>query len=129
MYVAKQKVWIFACFGTEKQLQLTQAFVINTFVNKSMPSARDMEEITDILRQKDFKAGRYTGQMKPDDQKQADKMFQVGETSVLVAAESYEVRVNNPNINQVIRIGCPRNFLQEIGRAGRKPNSSLVTFR
>lgn len=44
---------------------------------------RDVEEITDILRQKDIKAGRYTGQMKPDEQKQADKMFRVGETSVL----------------------------------------------
>ena len=87
--------------------------------------AKDVEEITDILRQKNVKAGRYTGQISVSDQKQADKMFQQGETSVLVATESYELGVDNPNVNQVIRIGCPRNlgvFLQEIGRAGRKPD-------
>ena len=52
-------------------------------------------------------------------------MFQQGETSVLVATESYKLGVDNPNVNQVIRIGCPRNlgvFLQEIGHAGRKPD-------
>ena len=47
--------------------------------------AKDVEEITDILRQKNIKAGRYTGQISVSDQKQADKQ---GETSVLVATES-----------------------------------------
>ena len=87
--------------------------------------AEDVEEITDILRQKSIKPGRYTGQISVSDQKQADKMFQQGETSVLVATESYELGVDNPNVNQVIRIGCPRNlgvFLQEIGHTGRKPD-------
>ena len=52
-------------------------------------------------------------------------MFRKGETFVLVATDSYELGVDNPNITQVIRIGCPRNlgvFLQEVGRAGRKPD-------
>ena len=74
-----------------------------------------MEEITDILRQKSIKAGIYMGQISASDQKQADKLFQQGDTSVLVATESYELGVDNPNIDQVIRIGCPRNlgvFLQ-----------------
>ena len=87
--------------------------------------AKDVKEITDILKQKNIKAGRYTGQISVSDQKKADVMFQQGETSVLVATESYELGVDNPNVNQVIRIGCPRNigvFLQEIGRAGRKPD-------
>ena len=37
--------------------------------------------------------------------------------------------MDNPNITQVIRIGCPRNLgvlLQELGRAGRKPDSTAV---
>ena len=37
-----------------------------------------------------------------------------------------ELGVDNPNINEVIRIGCPCNIrvlLQELGRAGRKPGS------
>ena len=74
-----------------------------------------MEEITDILRQKSIKAGRYMGQISVSDQKQANKLFQQGDTSVLVAKESYELGVDNPNIDQVIRIGCTRNpgvFLQ-----------------
>lgn len=44
-----------------------------------------------------------------------------------MATESYELGVDNPDINQIIRIGCPRNlgvFLQEVGRVGRKPDST-----
>ena len=71
---------------------------------------KDVEEITDILRQKGIKAGRYAGQISVRDQKRADKMFQQRETFVLVSTESYKLGVNNPNFNQVIRIGCPRNL-------------------
>ena len=42
---------------------------------------------------------------------------------MLVARESYELGVDNPNVDQVIRMGCTRNlgvFLQEVGCAGRK---------
>ena len=56
----------------------------------------------------------------------ADRKFLHGEISVLVVTESYELGVDNPNISQIIRIGCPRNlgvFLQEVGHAGRKPNT------
>ena len=64
--------------------------------------------------------------MKIDEKKNVDyKLFQ-GSISVLVATEAYELGVDNPNINQIIRFGCPRNlgvFLQEIGRAGRSPDS------
>jgi len=87
---------------------------------------KDVEEVTDILRQSNFKAGKYTGKMTVEDRKQADRKLLQGELSVLVATESFELGVDNPNINQVIRIGCPRNLgvlLQEVGRAGRKPGS------
>lgn len=69
-----------------------------------------------------------------EDRKQTDKKFLQGETSLLVATESYELGVNNPNINQVIRIGYPRNLgvlLQELGRAGRNTGSlaqALIYF-
>ena len=46
-------------------------------------------------------------------------MFQQGDTSVLVATESYELGVDKPNVDQVIRIRCPRNLgvlLQEVYR-------------
>lgn len=33
-----------------------------------------------------------------------------GETLILVATESYELGIDNPNISQVIRIGCPCNL-------------------
>ena len=86
---------------------------------------KDVEEVN-VLSQGNAKVGKYTKQMTVDDQKVADKRFLHGETSVLVATESYELGVDNPNISQVIRIGCPRNlgvFLQEVGRAGRKPDN------
>ena len=75
-----------------------------------------------VLQQSNFEAGKYTGKMTVEDRKQADCKLLQGELSVLVATESFELGVDNPSINQVIRIGCPRNLgvlLQEFGRAGR----------
>jgi len=43
--------------------------------------------------------------MSTEDPKQAEKKFLQGEITVLVATESYELGVDNPNISQVIRIG------------------------
>jgi len=42
-----------------------------------------------------------------EEHKQADQNLLQGDTSVSVVTESFEVGVNNPNISQVIRIGCP----------------------
>ena len=47
--------------------------------------------------------------------------------SVLVARESFELGVDNPNINQVVHIECPGKLgilLQEVGRAGRQKDST-----
>lgn len=63
--------------------------------------------------------------MSVEERKQADQNLLWGDTSVLVATESYELVVDNPNISQVIRIDCPHNLgvlLQELGRAGRNLN-------
>ena len=87
---------------------------------------KDVEEVIEILRQGNFKVGKYTGQMTVEDRKQADRKFLQGELSILVATESFELGVDNPNINQVIRIGCPCNLgvlIQEVGRAGKKADS------
>ena len=95
---------------------------------------RDVEDVSEFLKQEGVKAGKYTGKMSVEDRKQAEKKFLQGDIAVLVATESYELGVDNPNISQVIRIGCPRNLgvlLQELGRAGRKPNtvaSGLLLF-
>jgi len=95
---------------------------------------RDVEDVTDFLRRDGVKAGKYTGQMDIKDRKHAEQNFLKGDITVLVATESYELGVDNPNIDQVIRIGCPRNLgvlLQEFGRAGRTPDtvaSGLLLF-
>ena len=89
--------------------------------------ARDVDEVTEILWQGGCKVGKYTGQMNIDDRKLVDRKFLDGDLTVLIATKSFELGVDNPNISQVIRIGCPRNLgvlLQEVGHAGRKPESS-----
>ena len=66
--------------------------------------------------------------MTVDNRKQVDRKFLHEEISILVATESYELGVDNPNVSQVIRIGCPRNLgvlLQEMGRAGRRPGAKV----
>ena len=88
---------------------------------------KDIEDVTDIFKRGNVDVGKYTGRMNVKERKQAEKNFLQGSYSVLVATESYELVVDNPNITQVIRIGCPCNLgvlLQELGRAGRKPNST-----
>ena len=85
-----------------------------------------MNKLSDVLIQDSIKTGRYTGKMKPKDHQVADRKFLQGDTTVLVTTEAFELGVDNPNITQVFRIGCPRNLgvlLQKVGRAGRKPNS------
>ena len=54
--------------------------------------------------------GIYTGKMKPKDCQVADRKFLQGDTTVLVATEAIELGVDNLNITQVIRKGCPRNL-------------------
>ena len=79
------------------------------------------------MKQCSFKVGKYTGKMSVEERKLADQKFLVGDLAVLVATESIELGVDNPNINQVVRIGCPRNLgvlLQEVGRAGRQKDST-----
>ena len=83
---------------------------------------RDVDEVSELLKQCSFKVDKYTGKMSVEEQKLADQKFLVGDLSVLVATESFELGVDNPNINQVVQIGCPRNLgmlLQEVGRAKR----------
>ena len=84
---------------------------------------KDVEEVADKLRLNGCKAGKYTGQMTVDDRKQVDRKFLRGEISVLVATESYELGVDNPNVSQVIRIVNLGVLLQEMGRAGRRPGA------
>jgi len=87
---------------------------------------RDVEDVTEFLKQDGAKIRQYAGKMSVEDQKQAEKKFLQGEITVLVATESYELGVDNPNISHVIWIGCPCNLgvlLQEVGHAGRKSDS------
>ena len=87
---------------------------------------KDVVEVADTLTEDGIKVGRYIGQMNVNDRKLADKKFFQDDTSVLVATESFELGIDNPNVTQVIRIGCPLNLgvlLQELGRAGRNPGS------
>ena len=88
---------------------------------------KDVDEVSELLKQCSFKVGKYTEKMSVEEQKLADQKFLVGDLAVLVATESFELGVDNPNINQVVRIGCPRNpgvLLQEVGHAGRQKNST-----
>lgn len=92
---------------------------------------RDVEQMTDLLNKSNVSAIKYTGQMALEDRISAENRFLKGDTSVLVATESFELGVNNPRITQVVRIGCPRNLgvlLQEFGRAGRKEGMLANAF-
>ena len=59
-----------------------------------------VEEVTEILRQGNFKVGKYTGQMTVEDREQADHRLLQGELSILVSTEFFELGVDNPNITK-----------------------------
>ena len=63
---------------------------------------RDVEDDNEFLKQDGTKVGKYTGQMHIEDWKQAEKKFLQGKITVLVATESTELGVDNPNISQAI---------------------------
>ena len=108
--VNTMSMWGVAISNIQKLLEGHSTVVYLDFV-------RDVDEVTDILRQYGCKVGKYTGQMSVDDRQQADRKFFKGDLTVLIATESFELGVDNPNISQVIRIGCPRNLgvlLQEV---------------
>ena len=84
---------------------------------------RDVEQMVDIFHDHGIKANKYTGRMTVNDRCESERSFLDGHTSILVATESFELGVNNPNIAEVIRVGVPRSLgvlLQEFGHAGRK---------
>ena len=117
---ATSSLWEAAMYKLKPIMESQSTVVYLDFV-------KDVEEVTEILCQGNFKIGKYTGQMTVEDRKQADRKFLQGELSILVATESFELGVDNPNINQVIRIGCPCNLgvlLQEVGHAGRTADST-----
>ena len=61
--------------------------------------------------------------MSIDERELVDCKFLIGDITVLVATESFEL---GANISQVVRIRCPRNLgvlLHEVGRDGRKKDS------
>ena len=68
---------------------------------------KDVNEGIDILQNDGIKVGKYIGDMKIDEKKNVDHELLQGSISVLVATEAYELGVDNPNINQIIRFGCP----------------------
>jgi len=91
----------------------------------------DVEQMTELLNKSVTSSIKYTGHMKLDDRVLIDRRFLKGEAPVLVATEAYELGVDNHNITQVVRIGCPRNLgvlLQEFGRAGRKEGMVANVF-
>ena len=88
---------------------------------------RDVEQVVQQFCSKGVKAAKYHGDMKIEDRNEIERRFYREEFPVLVATESFELGVDNPNITQVIRVGSPRNLgvlLQEFGRGGRKPGAS-----
>ena len=85
---------------------------------------RDVEQVVQQFCSKGVKAAKCHGNMKIEGR---ERHFYREEFPVLVATESFELGVDNPNITQLIRVGSPRNLgvlLQEFGRGGRKPGAS-----
>ena len=104
----------------EKTVSAIEAVLDGHLMVVYLDFVKDVEEVADKLRLNGCKVGKYTGQVTVDDRKQVDRRFLRREIKVLIATESYELGVDNPNVSQVIRIGCPRNLGQEMGRAGRR---------
>lgn len=115
-----ESMWGVAVRKVEKLLEDRSTVCYLDFV-------RDVDEVVHILQSDGFKVGKYIGEMNVEEKSKVEHNLRQGSILAIVATESYELSVDNPNINQIVRIGCPRNlgvFLQEIGRAGRSPDST-----
>ena len=85
-------------------------------------SRRQVEDLSEILEQKDFSVRPYHAGLSDEDRKKNQELFIKDDVLIIVATIAFGMGINKPNVRFVIHYDLPKNiesYYQEIGRSGR----------
>lgn len=80
------------------------------------------ERVAEFLKQQGLAAEHFHAGLKPDEKRDIQERFRVGELRVIAATNAFGMGIDKPDIRLVVHGDIPgslENYLQEAGRAGR----------
>lgn len=80
------------------------------------------ERVAEFLKQQGLAAERYHAGLSPEEKRDIQEAFRVGELRVIAATNAFGMGIDKPDIRLVVHGDVPgslENYLQEAGRAGR----------
>ncbi len=86
------------------------------------PFIREVEDLTDILRQHGFDARRYHAKLGDDERRTTQEAFAAEECNLIVATVAFGMGIDRSNIRFILHTAMPKSlehYQQETGRAGR----------
>ncbi|AMM52966.1 hypothetical protein TH61_14395 [Rufibacter sp. DG15C] len=82
-------------------------------------------KVAEALKNSGFRAAAYHGQMEVDEKIRTQDAFMHGHMNIIVATSAFGMGVDKENVKMVVHYDISdslENYLQEAGRAGRKPD-------
>lgn len=80
------------------------------------------ERVAEFLKQQGLAAEHFHAGLKPDEKRDIQERFRIGELRVIAATNAFGMGIDKPDIRLVVHGDIPgslENYLQEAGRAGR----------
>ena len=100
----------------QKHIGQSKAIVYLDFIG-------DVNSLAIALREKGTHTAAYHGdKMSPHDKAKVIDNWKTGGVQVVVCTKAFGLGINQPDVEAVVRVGCPQSiedFVQEFGRAGR----------
>jgi ATP-dependent DNA helicase RecQ len=85
-------------------------------------SRKSTERVAEFLKHQGLAAEHFHAGLSPDDKKDIQERFRVGDLRVIAATNAFGMGIDKPDIRLVVHSDIPgslENYLQEAGRAGR----------
>jgi len=82
----------------------------------------ETERVAEFLQQQGLSAERFHAGLTPEDKRDIQERFRIGELRVIAATNAFGMGIDKPDIRVVVHGDIPgslENYLQEAGRAGR----------